>query len=270
VQTLNNLRTLAFSTFTEGVRHRALWAIVVLAVILTGSNILFTEFYTWDLGKVSIEFGLSAVALSGLLLIFFMGLKFLADDLERHRVYMVLARPVQGWQYVTGKFLGLALILLVTTCILGLSSFVSMEYVLWRYPGFVPPNFSWQVFLMALYCQWLSLLTVLALSFMWFCFASQPFVAIILSVASYLAGQNMELLRQIVEKNVQTGEIHRILVTGLSWVFPNLSLFDKKTVAAYGLSFHLYDLGLLTAYGFSYIGMLLVFATWFFNRKELT
>ncbi len=269
MQTLYKIWLLAHSTFIEGVRHRALWAIVVLAVILTGSNILFTEIYTWDLGKVSIEFGLSAIAVTGLLLIFFMGLKILADDLERHRVYMVLARPVQGWQYVTGKFLGLALILLAATLILGLSSFVSMEYVLWRYPEYVPPNFSWLVFLMALYCQLLSLMTVLALSFMWFCFASQPFIAIILSVASYLAGQNMELLRQIVEQNVETGEIHRKLVVGLSWVFPNLSFFDQKMVAAYGLPFNWTNLLLLTAYGVSYIGLLLLLATWFFNRKEL-
>ena len=96
MRALPNLHHLALATFTEGIRHRALWAIVCLAVLLTMANIFVAQLFSWDLGKVSVEFGLSAVALTGLLLVFFLGLKILADDLERHRISLIMSRPVAG------------------------------------------------------------------------------------------------------------------------------------------------------------------------------
>lgn len=65
MRALPNLRHLALATFVEGIRHRALWAIVCLAVLLTMANIFVAQLFTWDLGKVSVEFGLSSVALTG-------------------------------------------------------------------------------------------------------------------------------------------------------------------------------------------------------------
>lgn len=270
-QSLCNLWYLALSTFIEGVRHKALWAIVCLAVILTMANIFVAELFSWDLGKVSVEFGLSTVAFTGLLLVFFLGLKILADDLERNRIYLILSRPVAGWQYLTGKFFGMSLILGLSTIILGLAAAISMHYVLWRYPAFVPPNFSWLTYAMAMVCQWLALLVMLAVSFLCFSSASQPFVALLLAISSYLVGQNMELLRRVVLESAHAGILsgQEKFVMALSWVFPNLSLFDKKYVAAYGLAFSGQEFLLLGLYCLSYSALLLFLSTILFNRREL-
>ncbi len=106
MQALRNIWFLALATCTEGIRHKALWAIVCLAILLTMANVGVATLFSWDLGKVSVEFGLSAVAFTGLLLVFFLGMKILADDLERSRIFMLLSRPVSIWQYLTGKFFG--------------------------------------------------------------------------------------------------------------------------------------------------------------------
>ncbi len=268
---MRNVKILGFATFIEGGRHKALWTIVAFSVLLTLGNIVFTTMFSWDLGKVAIEFGLSAISFSGLLLIFFLGLKIMADDLERGRIYMILSRPVSISEYMVGKFLGLALILLFATVILGISAAISMSFVLAEYPGFVPPGFSWQIYLMALTCQWLGLLVVLAICFFWFSFSSHSFVALIFSACSYLLGQNMETLRYVIEKNPQAGFLtgQEWLVRLVSWIFPNLSLFDKKTVAAYGLAFSWFEFSLIVVYGCSYIGLLLFFSVLLFKRKEL-
>lgn len=270
-QALSNLWHLATSTFIEGIRHKALWAIVCLAVILTMANIFVAELFTWDLGKVSVEFGLSAVAFTGLLLVFFLGMKILADDLERNRIYLLMCRPVAGWQYLAGKFFGLAFILGLSTIIMGLAAALSMQYVLWQYPAFVPPGFSWLTCVMALACQWLALLVMLAASFLSFSFASHPFVALLLAVSTYLVGQNMELLRRVVLENAHAGILtgQEKIVIALSWIFPNLSLFDKKYVAAYGLAFSSQEFLLLALYCLSYSILLLFISTLFFNRREL-
>jgi ABC-type transport system involved in multi-copper enzyme maturation permease subunit len=271
MQALRNIWFLALATCTEGIRHRALWAIVCLAVLLTTANLGGTTLYSWDLGKVSVEFGLSAVAFTGLLLVFFLGMKILADDLERSRIFMLLSRPVSIWHYLTGKFLGLVMILLLATIILGLSAALSMHYVLWKYPAYVPPNFSWASYVMALACQWLSLVVVLAASVLCFSFASHPFVALLLAVSTYLVGQNMELLRRVVVENAYAGALtgQENLVLALSWIFPNLSLFDKKYAAAYGMAFSGQEFMLICLYGVSYSALLIYLATLLFKCKEL-
>jgi len=271
MQALRNIWFLALATCTEGIRHRVLWAILCLAVLLTMANLSITNLFSWDLGKVSVEFGLSAVAFAGLLLVFFLGLKILADDLERSRIFMLLSRPVSIWQYLAGKFLGLSLVLGLSTIILGLSSGLSMYFVLSHYTAFVPPNFSWISYVMAIICQWMSLVVVLAVSVLCFSFASSPFVALLLAISSYLVGQNMELLRRVVIENTHAGALtgQENLVIALSWIFPNLSLFDKKYVAAYGMFFSFQEFMLLLLYGVSYSALLLYLATLLFRRKEL-
>ena len=271
MQALRNIWFLALSTCTEGIRLRAIWAIICMAVLLTMANLAVTTLYSWDLGKVSIEFGLSTVAFSGLLLVFFLGLKILADDMERSRIFMILSRPVSIWQYLSGKFLGLTIVLGFSTIILGLAAAISMYCVLWQYPAYVPPNFSWLTYMMALACQWLSLVVVLAVSLLCFSFASSSFVALLLAVSSYLVGQNMELLRRIVIENTHAGVLigRENLVMALSWIFPNLSLFDKKFVAAYGLAFSGQEFLLLCLYAISYSALLLYLATLLFRRKDL-
>lgn len=269
---LYKISLLARATFIEGVRHRALWGILGLAILLAMANMTVTTLFNWDLGKVSIEFGLSAVSFTGLLVVFFLGMKIMADDLERSRIYMILSRPVSIGEYILGKYCGLALVLLFSTIILGLSAACSMQFVLWSYPGFVPPGFSWWIFIMALAIQWLGLLVVLAMSFFWFSFASQSFIAILLTVVSYLVGQNMETLRRIVNHSTQAGVLtdQQTVLTVISWVFPNLSLFDKKYEAAYGLAFNFDEFLAISAYGISYSLLLLWFSTLLFKRKEFT
>lgn len=271
MQWLNNIGYLALSTYSEAIRNRFIWAILALAVILTLFNITFTTLFTWDLGKVSIEFGLSAIAITGILLVFFLGIKILSDDLERHRVYMILSRPVSGWQYVVGKFLGLALTLLVCCIIMGLGSSLSMKYTIWRYAAFIPENFSWITYIMSLSCQWMSLLVILAFSFLCYCFASNSFVSALFAVLIYFVGQNMELLRKVIAENPYAGIVsgQEKIYVFLSWIFPNLSYFDKKSVAAYGLPFSPMEFLLLFFYCISYSALMLFFATFFFNRKEL-
>lgn len=272
MQAMTNIWYLSMATFVEGIRHKTLWAIVSLAIILSLFNIIFTELFSWDLGKVSVEFGLSAFSFTGLLMVLFLGLKILADDFEGKSIHMILSRPVTLWQYTAGKFLGLSLVLLTAGIIMGTSAAVSMQFVFSHHSAYIPPDFSWITYVMALLCQWMALLMLLAVSFFFFCFASHHFVALLFTVSSYLIGQNMELLRKIIADNFHAEALadYGFLVTVLSWIFPNLSLFDKKTVAAYGLLFSAQEFILLVCYCISYSVLLLYLSTLFLARRDFS
>jgi ABC-type transport system involved in multi-copper enzyme maturation permease subunit len=269
---LRNIRVLMIATCMEGIRHRVLQIIFGVAALISLANIGVTGLFSWDLGKVTVEFGLSAVSLCGLLTIFFLAMKLLTDDLERGRIFMLLSRPISIGQYLVGRFLGLSLILGLATIVVGLCAALSVSYVLKYYAAWVPPNFSWLTFFMALVSQFLSLEVILAVSVLCFSFASNGFLAVMLTAGIYLVGQNMELLRRVVEENPYSGLLmdKSDIVVALSWIFPNLSLFDKKYTAAYGIPFSGTDLLLLFLYCLSYAVLMLFFATLFYRRKEMT
>ncbi|BCL61005.1 hypothetical protein DGMP_16980 [Desulfomarina profundi] len=272
MQSSRNIWNLTWATFVEGIRHKSLWAIVSLAALLSFLNIAITELFSWDLGKVSVEFGLSAFAFTGILMVLFLALKILADDFDARSIHMILSRPVTIWQYTAGKFLGLSLILLAAGAIMGVSAAASMQFVFTNHVTYIPPNFSWVTYLMALFCQWLALLMLLSVSFFFFCFASNHFVALLFTVSTYLVGQNMELLRRVIDNNPLAAPLsdYSFIVTIISWIFPNLSLFDKKTVAAYGLFFGFHEFFLLVLYSLSYSFLLLYFSHLFLSKKDLT
>jgi ABC-type transport system involved in multi-copper enzyme maturation permease subunit len=267
---LANVYYLALATWVEGIRHRALWAIICLAIFLTMGNLVITTLFSWDLGKVSIDFTLSAVAFTGLLIVFFLGLRMLADDLERDRIFMILSRPVSISQYLAGKFCGLAGILGVTTAVLGMAGVLSMLYLFWKYPAYIPPDFSWLTYTIALCTHFMSLLLVMSFTILFFCLASSSFVALLLSVCTYLVGQNMVLFRRIVTENAHAGILtgQETLAIILSWIFPNLSLFDKKYAAAYGFGIGTGEFILLLLYCLSYCTLMILLAAFFYRKRE--
>ena len=97
-------------TFKEGIRNRAVYGISLLALLLFGANFLVAGMMPRDVGKVAVDFALSTISLSGILLVLFIGINLLAKDIDRRTIYMVLARPISRSQYIIGKFFGMCLL----------------------------------------------------------------------------------------------------------------------------------------------------------------
>lgn len=269
---MKNIWLLAQITWKEGVRNRVLLGILLFAVVLCVVNLVFTNMFAHDLGKVAVDVGLSVVSICGLAIIFFMGINLLAKDLDKRTIYMVLSRPIARWQYVIGKFLGLGLLVLTSVLILGLFASGSVKVAMLHASGYIPPQFSWLTFFIALVYILFSLLIVTSLALLFTSVTSSSFLAMILTVCSYFIGQNVEIVREMycqAESN-SGAEIFRYLIEVVSWFFPNLAAFDLKTVAAYGLPLDSSELLWSASYGISYMGLILVVATFFFQRRELT
>lgn len=68
------VRILAGITFLEGVRNRFFYGLLMIALLLIGANLVITHSFAYDLGKVAVDIGLSATAVFGLMIIFFLGI----------------------------------------------------------------------------------------------------------------------------------------------------------------------------------------------------
>jgi ABC-type transport system involved in multi-copper enzyme maturation permease subunit len=269
---MKSIWLLAQITCKEGIRNRALLGILFFAVLLCVVNLIFTNMFAYDLGKVAVDVGLSVVSIAGLAIIFFLGINLLAKDLDKRTIYIILSRPISRWQYIVGKFFGLGLLVLISVIILGLFAAGSVKFIMSTVPNYIPPDFSWTIFFIALIYIFLSLLVVSALALLFISATSSSFLAMIITAGTYFIGQNVEIVRKMYcqAENNSGNEVSKQLVEIISWIFPNLAIFDLKTTAAYGLPVITSDLIWPVLYGISYIGLVLIIAIVIFQHRELT
>lgn len=263
---------LAQITFKEGVRNRILLGILFFAFALCVGNLVITNMFGHELGKVAVDVGMSIVSIAGLIIIFFMGINLLTKDLDKRTIYMVLSRPISRWQYVIGKFFGLGLLVLTCVIVLGLFASASVKLAMLGAPAYIPPHFSWSTFAIALGYALISLLITTTLALLFTCVTSSSFLAMIMTACSYFIGQNVELVRKVYCGAGADSDdwLFRKFIDVVSWIFPNLAAFDLKTTAAYGLPLEVSHLLWSGLYGISYMGLILMIAILVFQRRELT
>ena len=126
---MTTLWPIAFITFKEGIRNRAIYGISIFALLLLGANLLISNMIMQDVGKVAVDMALSTVSFAGLLLVLFVGINLMAKDLDKKTIYMVLSRPISRPQYIVGKFFGMVILLLVTLIFLSIFAVISIQLV---------------------------------------------------------------------------------------------------------------------------------------------
>jgi ABC-type transport system involved in multi-copper enzyme maturation permease subunit len=261
---------LAKITYKEGVRNRILIGIFLIAFLLSAFNLIFTQMFAHDLSKVSVDLGLSTVSLAGLAVIFFMGINLLARDFEKRTIYMVISRPIARWQYVLGKYIGLALMVGTSVGILGLFAGAGIKVTMLFAPDYIPVNYSWNIFGLSLVFSYINLLIITALAQFFTSVTTSSYIALLATACTYFIGQNVEIIRKSFFGADDINLLYAYLIEAVSWLFPNLQAFDLKTVAGYGLAIEPVSLAWTALYGISYIGVILTLTICFFQRRELS
>ncbi len=106
---------IASNTFREAVRDRVLYNLIAFALLLSGAAILVGQISIDIERLVVINLGLTAVSLFGLVIAIFIGIGLVSKEIEKRTLYTVLSRPVRRWEFIFGKFCGLAGTLVVNT-----------------------------------------------------------------------------------------------------------------------------------------------------------
>ncbi len=258
-------------TYRDCLRKKGLLGILAFGLLLLLANVIVTSSFTWEPGKVAVDIGLAAVSLSGLLIIFFLAIDAIFGDIERQAIHMILSRPISRDQYLLGKFCGLVGLLATSSLLLGMLAMLSVKAALSLSNVVSPEHFTWTGFLLGLGFLTFGLCLLLALTLLWCTVASHPFVAVLFSAISYFVGTNIETIQRLVGQHqiYADSAALRALIQGAGWLFPNLSAFDLKSAAAYGLPPGPGYLLALAAYGAGYTALLLLLACLIFRRRDL-
>ena len=252
-----------------GIRDRVLAAMLAVGLLLLLSTPIVAVFSMRQVLALATSYSLSISSLTGLLLTLFLAMGMLARDLEQRSVYTVCSLPISRSTYLLGKFLGLAILILVSVTILGCFSGAALVVLERLYPPEQP--FAWGAFFVGLWFQYWVLLIVAGITVLFSTVATSTFLPLALSVGIYFASYSTEAVRYFVHSAAGEERISpavRAVGSAVYWLLPNFSAFDLKTEIVYSLGVSAQTLLLTQVYGVAYLGMLLLLATVAFSWRE--
>ena len=267
---MRGLLSLAYITFVEGIRSRAIFGIFIMAILMFAATLTLTDLFMRDIVKVSADLSLATISFSGLLMVLFIGNNLLSKDIDKRTIYMVISRPISRAQYIIGKFLGLFLLIITAVIFLGVISSIPVYLAGLGYEN-TEAIFKWNIYIAAIIMIAMKLTLIAAVTIFFTSFTSTSFISLILTIATYIIGTSTETVKGILKMKTLEVEISpfiEVIIKGVYYVFPNLSTFDIKLQASHGLplpdGYFLWS----AIYWLIYTGIMVSAASIIMNRRE--
>jgi ABC-type transport system involved in multi-copper enzyme maturation permease subunit len=266
---MRTLGWIAINGFRESVRDKVLYTLVAFAVLLMGASYVLGQLTAGQDLKIMKDLGLSSISIFGLFMAVFIGIGLVSKEVERKSVYGLLAKPIQRYDVVLGKFAGLVLTLTVNITIMTLALYAVLAYVgrgeseLARQAREAPLLDPALLKAVVLTLVQLMIVTAIALFFSTF---STPILSAGLTFGVYIAGYFSQDLRNF--DQVVSSKAVQAFARGLYYVLPNLASFDVTSQVVHGVPVGLRYVTVTIAYGLVYIAILLTMAVTIFSRRD--
>lgn len=251
---------IALNTYRELVRSKILYSVLFFAVILVLLSAFFGSVTIGDRVKVIKDFGLMSVSFFAVVMAVVAGSSLLHKELYKRTIFNILARPVERWQFLVGKFLGVfaTIVLMIAAMGLGLSLFIFI------FEG----KIDWLLPLAYFYiCLELMIISAAALFFSSVVVTSM--LGGLFTFAIFIAGRSCEYVLQFADSAEATSKATgSFLAKAVYAILPhlnNLSIADK---VVYGEAVSQGHIAWSVLYAFGYSGVLLVLASIVFKRRE--
>ena len=259
---LARIWAIALNTFREAARIRVLYGIIVLVVGVNLLAIVLGEMSIREQARVARDIGLAGISLFGSLTAIFLGVFLLYTEVQRRTIHAIVSKPIARWEFVVGKYLGMALVLSV---LVGLFAVSMIGMLLWQRVGV-----SSEV-IRAIVLAWFEVLTVAAIAIFFSSF-STPFLSGIFALAMWVLGR-------------LTPDIEAAMRDGSTWIrgtarvaleiVPDIHLFSPSGRIVDGTSVTVHAdfvswgyVALSAAHGLGWIIGLLALACLLFSRRD--
>jgi ABC-type transport system involved in multi-copper enzyme maturation permease subunit len=257
---MSNVWVVAANTFREAVRDRVLYNLVFFALLMMAAALLVGQISIGIEQSVIISLGLTAISVVGIFIAVFIGVGLVSKEMDKRTLYALLAKPLERWQFLVGKFAGLAMTLTVNTAAMTVGLYVALWTVKHPLGGS-----DWYL-LVAVYLLLLKLVLIVALAMLFSCFTS-PFLAILFTLGIYVAGLFAGELRTLQAVHLTPAAMS--LFRALSYLLPNFENFNVLAAVAHQRPVPLALAGKCTLYAILYGAMVLTGAALVFSRRNL-
>lgn len=257
---------IAKNTFREASRNRVFAVLVLFLLGLMAFSVVLGRLSVHEEVRVMMDLGLMAVDLIGLVIALFLGVNLLSKELEKKTVYVVLPKPLPRWEFVVGKYVGLA-------GVMG-GLVLAMSAVLNLFVLFVGGDLT-EVLVRAeclvLFEMWL--LVAVAMLFASF---SSPYLSAMFTAGVWMIGRGTPELQGLVDGKMSDSPL-RFILDAVLWVAPDFNMFyaSGAVIEASRTSIHATFVswgfvGSMFGYAMLYSVGCLAFAAALFQRRDLT
>ncbi len=253
---MQSLVVVAGNTFKETVRDKILYNLVFFAILLIGASVLLGTLTMGEQSRIINDLGLAAINLVAVIIAIFVGIGLVTKEIDRRTIYTILARPITRVQFILGKYLGLAFIVVVNIAIM----FAMFLGTVW-----VSGNIIYMSLFQAVGLILVETLLVMAIAMFFSTFSSSTLSAT-MTLGLYVIGHLTSDLKGIAEKS--QNQVTEAVMTALYYLCPNLELLNIKGQAAAGVQVSLVYQSMATVYGLLYAALLLVAACLVFQRRD--
>jgi ABC-type transport system involved in multi-copper enzyme maturation permease subunit len=255
---------IALNTFREAARIRVLYGILVLVV---GANVLALVLGAMSIreqARVAQDLGLAGISLFGSLTAIFLGVFLLYTEVQRRTIHSIVSKPIERWEFVVGKYAGMALVLSVLVALFGVAMVLML---LFQGSGIS------SAILRALVLAWIEVLTVASIAIFFSSFSS-PFLSGIFALAMWVIGRLTPDIEAAARES--SGWIHWTAKVAME-IVPDMHLFspsgrtvDGSTVSVHGEFVSWSYVGISSLHGLGWICGLLLVACVLFHRRDFS
>jgi len=289
-KTFSPTRILAISSNTvlELVRLKVFHFFLLFALLIIGSSAFMVNFSFQEQFQVLKDVSLGAMSIFTWLLAVLSTAMLLPKDIEDRTLYTILAKPVPRFEYLIGKLLGVLVLLLIATIVMGgmfaATLYFRQEMVIAQgmkdYAGSTQAEidamvrqvhestFTWSL-LPGVVLIYLKAALFASLTLFISTFASSWIFTVIISVVIYLIGHVQATAREYWMLTGNLTPVKQIFLGLVALIFPDLQLFNLIDDIVVGnviaMSMFVKTAGL----GVIYLGVYLLVAYIVFAGKEL-
>ena len=252
---MTRIVVIGFNSFRENLREKLLYNLVFFALLLIGSSMLLSRLHLGDDSRLILDLGLACINLFGVFIAVFIGIGLVSKEIEKKTIYTIISKPVPRYEFLLGKYMGLAITLLVNTAIMLAGLLVALSLM----------NVAVSLLLfkaVLLIVMELMVITGVALLFSTFTTST---LSAIFTVAIYVIGHLTGDLKALGAK-LDAGS--RAMLTGLYYLMPNLENFNIKGRVIHSQDVATPEFMMIVAYGLLYTAFLLLLAAVIFQRRD--
>ncbi len=275
---------IAMTTFQEALRRRWMTALLIFALVLLALSTFFTWMQAGEEQNFIRDFGIGFIIIITLLMAIFLGVALVPPEIERRTIFTILSKPVDRMEFLIGKFLGLALTLLVNIVLMGAMFLLSFALFKIRREGFGPamdssnplahPGLMFDLANMAkaLVLQYGQLLVLAAMALTMSLLIS-GITAIVFCFLAYFGGQMSSYWEHLQgHANGEHGAALAVPIQGMinmvHFILPKLDKFDVRTRLVLDMPVGLNYMWKAMGSGLIYVAVLLAIAYLVFSERE--
>ncbi len=253
---------IALNTFREAARIRVLYGILVLVVAANLLAIVLGELSVHEESRVARDIGLAGISLFGSLTAIFLGVFLLYTEIQRRTIHGIVSKPIERWEFVIGKYLGMVLVLSV---LVGVFSLAMAGLLSWQGAGVSTGVVK------AIVLSWFEVLVVAAIAIFFSSF-STPFLSGIFALGLWAIGR---LTPDIEAATKAASTAIRLTTKAALEIVPDIHLFsvsgralDGATVSVHGDFVSWGYVGWSSLHGLGWIVGLVALAAILFQRRD--